>query len=93
MADADDVHNQPIIECLIENRVRADAYPVNGVFSAECDATFRSRLVSQQVIGGSDALLVVAGQLPDRLDRSPSDLDSIPAHCIPSPALTSSPGT
>ncbi len=93
MSDADDVHYQAVIEHLIQNPVRADAYPVDGVFSAECDATVRSRFIGQQVNGGSDALLVAAGQLPDRLDRSPSDLDSVPAHCIPSSALTSSHGT
>ncbi len=93
MPDADDVHNQPIIEHLIENPVRADADQVDGVFSAERDATVRSRFVGQQVNCGSDALLVAARQLPDCFDRSPSDRDSIPAHCIPSSALTSSHGT
>ena len=93
MPDADDVHNQSIIEHLIQNPVRADADPVDGVFAAECNATARSRFIGQQINGGSDALLVAAGQLPDCLDRSPSDLDSVPAHCIPSSALTSSHGT
>ena len=71
MPDADDVHNQPIIEHLIQNPGRADADPVDGVFSAECDATARQWLVGQQVKGSSDALLIAAGQLPEvRVARS-----------------------
>ncbi len=61
MPDADDVHSQPIIEHLIQNPVRADADPVDGVFAAECHAIARQWLVGQQVKGSSDALLIAAG--------------------------------
>ncbi len=93
MAETDNVHEETIVEDLVEDPVVPDADSVDRVLAGEFGATRRSGVLGQQVDRRSYPLLVLTRQLGQRLHRSTGDLNRVAAHSSPSIAFTSFHGT
>src|SRR4051812_46031777 len=92
MAHAHHLHEEPVVVHVIDDPVVAGTDAISMFFTGELATAGWPRVVTEQHDHRSDALLVLARQRAQRLERTAIDLNAI-AHTSPRSALTSSHGT
>ncbi len=91
--DSNDVDEETVVKHFVDDPVHADSDPVSVIFSGELRATWRPRVVGEEIDRRSHSLLFSAGQRRQCFHGPAGELDAVAAQRRPRSALTSSHGT
>jgi len=93
VADADDLHDQPVVDDVVDDAVVARTNPIRAILTRQLDAARWSWVIRKQIDRGAHPLLVGSRQPLKSPHRPAGDLDTVAlAHANPRSALTSSQG-